>query len=149
MFIFATMFDRWDLIAHVHYWIFLGSGKVLQLTLHNGNALCIVLWETGNKNMVVINYILAKMHLTTHLSDHWYYWNIIDNIYLVLGGFYFLNCVLNPILYSVMSERFRRAFMDMYREMTCFGLKNNTAQIENRGNMRWEDVYIVGCNKKI
>ena len=30
-----------------------------------------------------------------------------------LGVFYYFNSILNPILYSVMSKRFRRAFLDL------------------------------------
>ena len=29
------------------------------------------------------------------------------------GVFYYFNSILNPILYSVMSKRFRRAFLDL------------------------------------
>ena len=30
-----------------------------------------------------------------------------------LGVFYYFNSILNPILYSVMSKRFQRAFLDL------------------------------------
>ena len=31
----------------------------------------------------------------------------------ILGAFYYLNSAINPVLYSLMSKRFRRGFSDM------------------------------------
>lgn len=43
---------------------------------------------------------------------HMYDWVFLWISFLSTGVFYFLNSTINPILYSVMSKRFRRAFRD-------------------------------------
>ena len=39
------------------------------------------------------------------------------NIFFFPGVFYYFNSVLNPILYSLMSKRFRRGFSDIKRSL--------------------------------
>ena len=42
---------------------------------------------------------------------------------MVSGVFYYFNSILNPILYSIMSKRFRRGFNDISGNCKLFKVK--------------------------
>lgn len=51
---------------------------------------------------------------------------------MVSGVFYYFNSILNPILYTIMSKRFRRGFNDMTGSCSAFWVR----EISNMRNMR-------------
>ena len=38
---------------------------------------------------------------------------------LLSGTFYYFNSIINPVLYSIMSKRFRRAFTELKADIVC------------------------------
>ena len=42
---------------------------------------------------------------------------------MVSGVFYYFNSILNPILYTIMSKRFRRGFNDMTGSCSAFWVR--------------------------
>ncbi|CAI2734191.1 unnamed protein product, partial [Schistosoma spindalis] len=42
-------------------------------------------------------------------------WFLIDFLFYVSGFLYYMSATVNPILYSLMSARFRRAFISTFR----------------------------------
>ncbi|XP_035705429.1 pyrokinin-1 receptor-like isoform X2 [Folsomia candida] len=72
-------------------------------------AICIaffVLWAPFHSQRLMFVYVTLYGEWTPLLRD------LNQNIFYVAGVFYFLSSTTNPILYSVMSKRFRRAFRD-------------------------------------
>ena len=53
-------------------------------------------------------------------------------LFMVSGVFYYFNSILNPILYTIMSKRFRRGFNDMTGSCSAFWVR----EISNMRNMR-------------
>ena len=44
-------------------------------------------------------------------------------LFMVSGVFYYFNSILNPILYTIMSKRFRRGFNDMTGSCSAFWVR--------------------------
>lgn len=56
-------------------------------------------------------------------GQSWYNYSIINEVLFTIAGcFYYLSCAINPIIYNVMSHRYRIAF----RKTFCCGSKTNT-----------------------
>ena len=52
-----------------------------------------------------------------------------QNHLLLAGVFYYFHSILNPIIYSLLSKRYRRAFIDMARDMmSCLSDRTSTTQ---------------------
>ena len=83
-------------------------------------------WQSTGK--LSAHYYLKRVQIESTIV----FCAILNDICLVVGVFYFLNSILNPFLYTIMSQRFRRAFMDIRRQTSA------TTTTENRGGIRWE-----------
>ena len=68
--------------------------------------------ETGPRHFSLFNTFTSSSEVICHYVCVLCFW-----FYYCSGVFYYFNSALNPILYSVMSKRFRRGFSDITKKL--------------------------------
>merc|ERR1719210_2412149 len=67
-------------------------------------------------------------------------------LFMVSGVFYYFNSILNPILYTIMSKRFRRGFNDMTGSCSTFCTTMSRPSSEEESSRKFAEFNLVVVN---
>lgn len=80
-------------------------------------------------------------------SDSYVFSNIMAHLYVISGITFYFGSIINPILYNLVSNKYRRAFRDLCFCRLTFKTKSNIKSQRKFGKNSQQDVNL--CNQKL